>query len=198
VDEGTLVSTGKSLLNIIEIDRIKAHIQVIERDYRFLKEGQKVEISTDAYPGEVFEGVISNVSNILSENTRNALVVISIDNHDYRLRPGMFVRARVVFSEHKNAQVVPHNAILTYEKTQGVLCYDKATESAKFYPVKIGLSNRTQVEILSPKLDMPVVTVGNHLLQNGRKITVSQLSRKQIVESMRETKPDDSKNAEKK
>ena len=41
VDEGSLVSPGKPILKIIEIDPIKAKIQIIERDFRFLQKGLK-------------------------------------------------------------------------------------------------------------------------------------------------------------
>ena len=63
---------------------------------------------------------------------------------------------------------------------------DPADQTAKFVPVETGLEDRTRVEILSPefKPNDLIVTVGNHMLENGKKVEVSQLSRLHMAESM--------------
>ncbi len=185
VDEGTLVSPGKPLLKIIEIDRIKARIPIIERDFRFLQVGQKAEVTTDAYPGVKFEGTVEMISNELAESTRTVVAILSIPNKDFRLRPGMFVRVRIVLSEHKNTQTIPPNAILTRNDQRGVFTINP-DQTAKFVPVTTGLEDRTRVEILSPEFkdrDL-IVTVGNHMLETGKHVEISRLSRLHMAESI--------------
>ena len=186
VDEGSLVSPGKPILKIIEIDRIKARIPIIERDFRFLQVGQQAEVTTDAYPGVKFAGTVEMISNELAESTRTVVAILSIPNLDFRLRPGMFVRVRIVLSEHRDTQTIPPNAILTRNDQRGVFILDSADQTAEFVPVKTGLEDRTRVEILSPKFNDNdlIVTVGNHMLENGKKAEVSQLSRLHMAESM--------------
>ena len=184
VDEGTLVSPGKPILKIIEIDRIKARIPIIERDFRFLQVGQKAEVTTDAYPGVTFEGTVEMISNELAESTRTVVAILSIPNKDFRLRPGMFVRVRIVLSEHKNTQAIPPNAILTRNEKRGVFTINPSDQTALFVPVETGLETRTRVEIVSPELRGPVVTVGNHMLENGKKLEISQLSRLHMAETL--------------
>ena len=186
VDEGSLVSPGKPILKIIEIDRIKARIPIIERDFRFLQVGQQAEVTTDAYPGVKFAGTVEMISNELAESTRTVVAILSIPNLDFRLRPGMFVRVRIVLSEHRNTQALPPNAILTRNDQRGVFILDSADQTAEFVPVKTGLEDRTRVEILSPKFNDNdlIVTVGNHMLENGKKAEVSQLSRLHMAEAM--------------
>ena len=186
VDEGTLVSPGKPILKIIEIDRIKARIPIIERDFRFLQVGQRAEVTTDAYPGESFEGTVEMISNELAESTRTVVAILSIPNVDFRLRPGMFVRVRIVLSEHRNTQAIPPNAILTRNDQRGVFMIDPSDQTAMFVPVKTGLETRTRVEILSPvfKDNDLIVTVGNHMLETGKSVEISQLSRLHMAESM--------------
>ena len=183
VDEGTLVSPGKPILKIIEIDRIKARIPIIERDFRFLQVGQKAEVTTDAYPGAVFEGTVEMISNELAESTRTVVAILSIPNKDFRLRPGMFVRVRIVLSEHKDTQAIPPNAILTRNDKRGVFTITN-DQTALFIPVETGLETRTRVEIVSPELNGPVVTVGNHMLENGKQVEISQLSRLHMAEAL--------------
>ena len=184
VDEGTLVSPGKPILKIIEIDRIKARIPIIERDFRFLRVGQVAQITTDAFPGQVFEGTISNISNELAESTRTVVAILSIPNPDFRLRPGMFVRVRIVLSEHRDTQAVPPNAVITKDDVRGIFTIDRNTQTAQFIPVQTGLETRSRVEILSPELNGPVVTVGNHMLETGKSVVISELSRLQMAESL--------------
>ena len=186
VDEGTLVSPGKPILKIIEIDRIKARIPIIERDFRFLQVGQKAEVTTDAYPGAVFEGTVEMISNELAESTRTVVAILSIPNKDFRLRPGMFVRVRIVLSEHKNALTIPPNAILSRNERRGVFTVNEADSTATFVPVITGLEDRKRVEIISPQFEKgcKIVTVGNHKLENGKQIEISGLSRSQMAEKL--------------
>lgn len=186
VDEGSLVSPGKPILKIIEIDRIKARIPIIERDFRFLQVGQRAEVTTDAYPGVAFEGTVEMISNELAESTRTVVAILSIPNLDFRLRPGMFVRVRIVLSEHRDTQAIPPNAILTRNDQRGIFMIDPTDQTAMFVPVKTGLETRNRVEILSPvfKDNDLIVTVGNHMLETGKSVEVSQLSRLHMAEAM--------------
>ena len=186
VDEGSLVSPGKPILKIIEIDRIKARIPIIERDFRFLQVGQRAEVTTDAYPGVAFEGTVEMISNELAESTRTVVAILSIPNLDFRLRPGMFVRVRIVLSEHRDTQAIPPNAILTRNDQRGIFMIDPTDQTAMFVPVKTGLETRNRVEILSPvfKDNDLIVTVGNHMLETGKSVEVSQLSRLHMAENL--------------
>ena len=83
------MAANQALLTIAELDRLYAVIYAIERDYPSLKIGQVARLSTDAYPGEVFEGKISRIAQVLQDNTRQAAVQIEVPNKDLRLKPGM-------------------------------------------------------------------------------------------------------------
>ena len=110
----------------------------------------------------------------------------AIPNIDFRLRPGMFVRVRIVLSEHKNTQAIPPNAILTRNDQRGVFMIDPTDQTAMFVPVKTGLETRNRVEILSPvfKDNDLIVTVGNHMLETGKEVEISQLSRLHMAENL--------------
>ena len=181
VDEGALLKVGStSLLTIVELDRIKANVQIIERDYPYLRVGQKADIETDAYPGEVFSGEISHINNTLDEKTRSATAIISIDNKDLRLRPGMFLRVRIKLSEHKNALTVPLSALV--QKDDKTIVFQYVDGKAVQTEVQTGLTDGKSVEILSPELKYPVATVGNQLLNDGMAVEISELSRQEMAE----------------
>ena len=191
VDEGTLLSVGTRIVSIVELNRVKAYIQIIERDYPLIREGQKAEITTDAYPGVTFEGTITHIGNTLSDKTRSALAVITIENQDLRLRPGMFLRARVILGVHEKAWTLPLNAVVQRDDVQAVFRYENG--KAVFTPVKTGLTDGEYVESLSPEIRTPVVTVGNHLLKDGREIVMSELSRSEMAERRKDGSPAEAK-----
>jgi Cu(I)/Ag(I) efflux system membrane fusion protein len=61
----------------------------------WLRYGQEVEFSTEAYPGEVFKGRVAFIDPVLSKATRTVKVRVNVSNEDGRLKPEMFVRAVV-------------------------------------------------------------------------------------------------------
>ncbi len=54
VDEGAMLSANAPIVSILDIGRLIAVIQVIERDYSKVRIGQEAVVSTDAYPGRTF------------------------------------------------------------------------------------------------------------------------------------------------
>ena len=79
---------------------------------------------------------------------------------------------------------MPPNAVITKDDVRGIFTIDRNTQTAQFIPVQTGLETRSRVEILSPVLNGPVVTVGNHMLETGKSVVISELSRLQMAESL--------------
>lgn len=185
LDEGTLLTVNTPILNIVELSKIKANVAIIERDFPFLRVGQYASVETDAYPGEIFHGKIAQIGNIMDDKTRSAKAVISIENKDLRLRPGMFIRVRILLGEHKNAQVVPLSAVV--QKDDKSVVFQNVDGKAVMTEVKLGLQDQEYTEIISPVLKYPVATIGNHLLTDGTAVQISELSRAQMAEEKMKT-----------
>ena len=84
---------------------------VFENDLRDVHLGEKSEIRLNAYPDEVFTGVISNVGPVLDPNIRSAKVRVEVHNPGI-MRPGMFVSATFRGKSQKSDASVPATAIL--------------------------------------------------------------------------------------
>ena len=96
VDRGALVSPSTPLFEVVDIDRVKVGIDVVEGDYRKVSLGQPVAVKVDAYPDKRFDGTITRMSPVLDPRTRTGDVEIELDNSDGDLKPGMFARASIV------------------------------------------------------------------------------------------------------
>ena len=93
--EGEYVKTGKPLYKIADLSQLWVELDAYESDLSWLRYGQEVEFSTQAYPGQIFRGSIHFLDWVVEEGTRTVSVRVNVDNSDRRLKPGMFVRAEV-------------------------------------------------------------------------------------------------------
>ncbi len=197
VDEGALVQTNQPMVSILENNPLVAVVFVIERDYPKMAIGQQALVTTDAYPGQTFTGRIRRIAPLMKETSRQARVEIEVPNPAHRLKPGMFVRAQVEFATHTNATLVPFSAIVRRAGREGVFVVPapggsgpqtqkEATAQARFVPVTVGIVSGETVEIVEPEVSGLVVTLGNHLLENGSRITLPQ---QQAVEGGQKATP---------
>jgi RND family efflux transporter MFP subunit len=185
VDEGALVQTNQPIVSILENNPLLAVVFVIERDYPKMAIGQQALVTTDAWPGQTFTGRIRRIAPLVKETSRQARIEIEVPNPDHRLKPGMFVRAQVEFAAHTNATLIPFSAVVRRAGREGVFVVGApgassppaqkgAAAQARFVPVTVGIANGETVEIVEPEVSGLVVTLGNHLLENGSRITLPQ------------------------
>jgi Cu(I)/Ag(I) efflux system membrane fusion protein len=93
--EGDYVKRGERLYSLADLSEVWVVFDVYESDLSWIHFGQEVSFVTEAWPGEIFEGVISFVSPIVDEKTRTIKVRVNMHNKEGLLKPGMFVRGIV-------------------------------------------------------------------------------------------------------
>ncbi len=172
VDEGAMLPANQPIVSILDVDTVIATIFVIERDYPSIHVGQATILSTDAFPDQRFSGNIARVSPLLRESSRQARVEIEVPNPDHRLVPGMFVRADIEFASHPQATIIPVAAVARRNNVSGVFLADTNALTAHFVPITIGIVSGGAAEVVEPTLDGQVVTLGQHLLEDGSAILV--------------------------
>jgi len=173
VDEGAMLRANDPIVSIVDLDIIIAVVSVIERDYPRIRVGQTAFVTTDAYGDRKFEGTVARKAPVLDENSRQARVEIEIPNGDRALAPGMFVRVQMQYAEHRDVVVVPTDSIVAREGKRGVFIVDDEGEKAAFVPVQTGIVSGTRTEVTSPALTGRVVTLGQHLLEDGGAVVVA-------------------------
>jgi len=90
--EGMYVNTGTPIYTLADLSRLWVKLDAYESDLPWIRYGQEVEFSTEAYPGEIFKGKISFRHPVLNEKTRTVKIRVNVNNPDGKLKPGMFVR----------------------------------------------------------------------------------------------------------
>jgi Cu(I)/Ag(I) efflux system membrane fusion protein len=95
VQEGQYVDEGMLLYQLADLSRVWAYLDVYEHDVRFIKRGQQVAISSDAYPDESFNGMVAFIDPVVDSQTRTTRVRVELSNTAGRLKPQMYVRAEI-------------------------------------------------------------------------------------------------------
>jgi len=175
VDVGELLQINQSIVSILENNPLTAVVYVIERDYPKVTIGQQAVVTTDAYPGRTFAGSITRIAPLLKESSRQARLEIEMPNPDLTLKPGMFVRARIEFARHENATLIPLPALVRRDDKEGIFIADTQNLKARFVPVTRGITNGEIVEITGPEISGLVITMGNHLLEDGSDIMLPKI-----------------------
>ncbi|MCW8859734.1 MAG: efflux RND transporter periplasmic adaptor subunit [Deltaproteobacteria bacterium] len=172
VDEGEMVSANAPLLRIVELDPIAGVVFVAERDYALLQPGQKIILTTDAFPGEEFQGQIERIAPVFKQATRQARVELIIGNPGQRLKPGMFIRAVVVLDRQLDATIVPEQALIKRDDVTGLFLVSDDGHSVSWHEVVVGIRNDKRVQVLGEGLSGRVVVLGQQLLNDGATITI--------------------------
>jgi len=174
VDAGAVVAANAPLLSIVEIDPITGVIHVAERDYARLAVGQPVELTTDAYPDELFAARIERIAPTFRQATRQARVELVIANPGRRLKPGMFIRATVVLARVENAVIVPEAALARRGDVTGVFLVNADGTHVSWRPVETGIRAAGGVQVLDAALEGRVVTLGQQLVDDGGAIVIPE------------------------
>jgi Cu(I)/Ag(I) efflux system membrane fusion protein len=93
--EGMYVDTGTPIYTVADLSRLWVKLDAYESDLPWIRYGQEVELITEAYPAEIFKGVISFIDPVLNAKTRTVKLRVNVDNPDGKLKPEMFVKAIV-------------------------------------------------------------------------------------------------------
>jgi HlyD family secretion protein len=148
LNEGEIAAPGTPLMTIMDISRIVARVNVPQADASSLKVGQNAVV-TQTDSSEQTEGKVTVVSPSTDPNTTTVQVWIQIPNTGERLKPGTTVHATIVTEEFKAASVVPVAAILPGEEGGTAVLTVGSDSIAHKKPVKLGVRENNQVQILS-------------------------------------------------
>lgn len=103
--------TSVPLVTIADLSTVWVAAQVPESSIRWINQGEHVEIELAAYPGEVFNGRVRRVADMVDPLTRAVEVLTELDNRSGRFLPEMFARIRHSHG-NRTLPVVPAAALV--------------------------------------------------------------------------------------
>jgi membrane fusion protein, copper/silver efflux system len=93
VRNGQYVKEGDVLYRIADLDPIWLYLDIYEYDLGWVRFGQKVNVTLEAFSGETFQGTVAFIDPFLNEKTRAVKVRVNLKNAERRLKPGMYASA---------------------------------------------------------------------------------------------------------
>lgn len=183
INPGQYLNPGDKLVTLQTIDTVYVDFFVPQKQLAGLSIGQKLTLSSDAYPGVAFPAKVTSISPKVDAATRNVQVQATVPNARRQLLPGMFANVALDQGDMKKYLTLPQTAITynPYGSTVFVLApppadAKDALKDDKGQPylvaqqvfVTTGATRGDQVAVLTGvKEGQTVVTTGQLKLKNG-------------------------------
>ncbi|MBN2482770.1 MAG: efflux RND transporter periplasmic adaptor subunit [Candidatus Omnitrophica bacterium] len=149
VEPGQTVTTADTVL--VLSDRLIMKAQFDETDIARVKVGQKAFITLDAYPQVKIEGIVDHIA-YESQIVNNVIIydvdIVPVEIPEF-LRSGMSANVTVIEKEKDNVLMIPVMALQTRDGRKVVFIEDSSDKTIETRPVETGLSDDTNVEIVS-------------------------------------------------
>lgn len=113
VSSGSTVSTdGEPLFTVADLSSVWITANVYASNLQFVKEGMQVAITTLSYPGEIFEGKITSLSQIFDPEEKVLKARIVMDNKDLKLKPEMSAVVKLKNKVSEQYIAIPSDALI--------------------------------------------------------------------------------------
>ncbi|MBL8049341.1 MAG: efflux RND transporter periplasmic adaptor subunit [Chthonomonas sp.] len=168
-DPGSLASPSTPVLKVEFLNWLFINATLPLSESGKIVKGLPVEITLDGLKDQIFSGQVDQVVPSADATDRQFLVKIRIENPDRVIRPGMFARVNIEVDRIEAKVVVPNDAV-TNGKVMVVDAEGKATQRE----VKVGRTNRNDVEILSGlNVGEKVVVLSFSQVRDGGKVNIT-------------------------
>ncbi len=167
IDVGSMVQGAPQptfIANIVDISRLKVKLNVAEKYAFSLKQGDKVKVTADVFPGVNFNGRIESIS-AKSDEAHTFPVEVVIENQGKnQLKAGVFARVEFTSLKESESIVIPRQALVGSIKDPQVFVVENGI--ARLRKLVIGNESNTFVQVLQG------INEGETIVVNGQNILV--------------------------
>jgi len=171
VNIGETITPGMAVATVADFDPLVARFRVPETEIGPVKVGQPVTLEIPSRENDTQHATVSLVSPVIDEGTGTVKLTAYLKNPGFEIKPGTFVRARVVAASHDSALTIPKRALVSEDDSHHV--FTVASDTTCKVAVTPGITDGLYVEILSGlSVGDRVITVGQGGLKPGDKVRV--------------------------
>jgi RND family efflux transporter MFP subunit len=173
IEVGDRVTANQQVYTVEDFRPLLIRVFVPTSDSIKLTTGMPTEVTTQVIRGAIFEGSVKLINPRIDVQTGTVKVTVEVFDDSLRLKPGMFVEARIVIGMKENVLVIPRKAILYKQNLTYVFVLNRNQVSQR--EVTLGLSEEDDVEIVSGLQEgETIVVVGVESLKDGQRVDVIQ------------------------
>ncbi len=155
---GNMARSGDALFTLVDLNTLLIYTHLPEMEWSHVAADQEVILETDTLPDGEFRGAILRVSPIINPQNGTFKVTIKISDPDWRLKPGMFVRVKILADQHKDVILIPKIALLDDNEVFVV----KEDTVATRVPLTLGLLDADVAEIRDGLTPGDLVVIAGH------------------------------------
>mgnify|MGYP000903280618 CR=1 FL=1 len=181
INLGQFLDNGAAVVTLQSLDPVYVNFSLPQQDLAQLGVGMAVRVTTDAFPGQNFEGKLTAINPEVDAVTRNVRLQATLANPAGKLRPGMYVNVAAVLSQMEQVLMIPATAVLYAPYGDSVFVVeDKKDEKTgatgkvlnqKF--LRLGKTRGDFVVVTSGlEAGQTIVTTGVFKLRNGMSVVV--------------------------
>jgi len=171
VEVGEYVDAGAKVAEMVDVDTVKAVVQVPEREVGYFAVGDEAVVVPLVRPGDSpITGTVTYVSRQADEMTRSSRLEISLDNAEGNFHAGGIVQARLTRRMLTDAILIPLAAVIPLEEGKAVYVVEDlaaavegANGVARRREVTLGFIRGREVQVLSG------LAAGDRLIVKGHR-----------------------------
>lgn len=171
VNVGDFVNPGQGVVTLTDTVNLRIEYNVPEQYLSALSIGQSVQITTSAYPNQIFKGNIAYISPTVNPENRTLAVYATLNPETIRLASGLFVDVQQIINQSKSIFVVPARSLVPV--LEGNQVYKIVDGKAVSVDVQIGRRYQDMVEITKGLTAQDIIiTDGQVKLTRGQSVVV--------------------------
>ena len=168
---GQYVRANTPLFVLVKTNPVRLRLEVPERMAPWIRNGQQVDVSVEAFTDRRFSGRVSRIAPTVDQTKRTFIVEALIDNPDGALKPGSYARARMGTQKVDEIKLIPSRAVSYVLGTNKAYVVKEGSIEAR--DVKTGDRFDNQIEILEGLTQgEQVATTQLNRLDTGTKVRV--------------------------
>ncbi len=160
VEAGQRVATGQIVLTLLEDDRMKVAVDVLEADLVRMRVGATARVRVPALEGRLFAGTIYAINPSIDPKTGTGRVTVALPNPQRQLIAGLFAYVELETQRLAERLVVPADAVLVRQGRDLVFCIEDGR--AQWTYVTVGERSGDEVEVVEGLSPGDTVAVAGH------------------------------------
>jgi membrane fusion protein, multidrug efflux system len=168
---GTQIDNNVPIAKIMDYKTMYLDVNIPEKYITQIISSQPVRLTNYTLPDDTIKGIVSQTSPAIDAESRTFKAVITGENDQLLLRPGMFVKADILINKKDSVVVIPKEIILSRQRGKTVFVVDRGVAMERI--ITTGLENNSEVEVLSGLVkEERLVTSGYETLSNRSRVKI--------------------------
>ena len=179
VEQGQHVGTGTHLLTLLQDNRMKVSVDVLEADLVHVRPRATANVVVPSYSDEIFQGYVHAVNPLVDPATGTGRVTVALQNPGGRLVSGLYADVALETNRLQDRMVAPSKAVIV-RQGRDVVFLVKGGRSYWMYVI-VGERSGNFTEIIRgdpPSIVEPgdsLIIVGNYALAHDVPVEVTSI-----------------------